>query len=899
MPKLLRLLDLRSQTSKVVEEALKAITMVISQVNCHTFASHIVQSLVQLLIVAPTEALMNSVMEVFCVLIQQLQDNFVMFMPKINSAMQARKIHHHQQYERLSKMLFENRLVPYPVKPIQPTIQAEIVVPDDSYTTDGRLLHKSNLPSLRRAWSTSQKNIKDDWLEWLRGLSSELIAQSPSPALRACTSLATKLQNLGTRLFNPAFVSCWTSLPEQYQTELIEALEYAANSPDTPNEVLQAILNLAEYMERNERPIPITLDKLSHYAVKSKSLAKALHYKEIQWTLDGTESAVEDLIKLNQNLNLNDAAIGILNYVQRTQPNLGERVEWYTRLEQWDEALGAYKQQEIDNGFTNDNTIGQMRCLLHLSDWSTLRLMMSKFWREASQAARVKAANIAINMAWAVGDFENMGEYLSVLSDKSRDKIFCRALMAVHNKDFQSALPLIREARLNAHSELSTALSESYTRGYSTVVYCQMLSELDEIIAYMSMDDYPQKQDMIVKTWSARLNGVQKNIDVWKKLLRLRTMALSPTSDMNSWIQFINMCRHSNQLQVCQQSIEMLVHEEHDNYLRYKAQQEGTAPPLRNIAGHSNRLHYRPYSDDASAKANYPRFDSEEGMQIMEDWLRSYCQPALTYTYLKYKWDKGLHIQAFNMLEDVKHDLSAKIGFDPCHPELFALSLDNTRFEGPSGRNNHLASSGNSSSHAGRTLRGAGWDGSSDLDTVLVNTLARFYFKSGEWLSHLRIEQERAQEVEQQRQQEDAPAPAAATTTATATTTTTTPVSAPGSVANTTPASAIASAGASTTSLLSSNASQLPINEQILEAYRMATVLDSKWYKAWHAWALRHYEDTQAYEREKNSLPQDILKKHIVPLSPGLLQGHPALHDQHHPARHAPLAHRVVQLRRL
>ena len=47
-----------------------------------------------------------------------------------------------------------------------------------------------NPASLRRAWESSQRVTKEDWAEWMRNFSVELLRQSPSPALRACCELA-------------------------------------------------------------------------------------------------------------------------------------------------------------------------------------------------------------------------------------------------------------------------------------------------------------------------------------------------------------------------------------------------------------------------------------------------------------------------------------------------------------------------------------------------------------------------------------------------------------------------------------------------------------------------------------------------------------------------------------
>jgi hypothetical protein len=47
-----------------------------------------------------------------------------------------------------------------------------------------------NQQNLRRAWDVSQCTRAEDWSEWLRRFSVELLRESPSPALRACFALA-------------------------------------------------------------------------------------------------------------------------------------------------------------------------------------------------------------------------------------------------------------------------------------------------------------------------------------------------------------------------------------------------------------------------------------------------------------------------------------------------------------------------------------------------------------------------------------------------------------------------------------------------------------------------------------------------------------------------------------
>lgn len=104
-------------------------------------------------------------------------------------------------------------------------------------------------------------------MEWLRCLSLELLKQSPIPALRSCLPLAQTYPQLPKDLFNAAFVSCWTELPNDKQNNLIHSLEMALEVPDVP-EITQTILNLAEFMEHCDKgPLPLDAHVLGEHAM--------------------------------------------------------------------------------------------------------------------------------------------------------------------------------------------------------------------------------------------------------------------------------------------------------------------------------------------------------------------------------------------------------------------------------------------------------------------------------------------------------------------------------------------------------------------------------------------------------------------------------------------------------
>ena len=85
---------------------------------------------------------------------------------------------------------------------------------------------KLQLPTedLRKAWAVSRRISKDDWLEWYNGLCREFLKVSPSPALRACWTVAQRYTQLAKDLFNASFVSCWSELDAPQQVGLLVLL---------------------------------------------------------------------------------------------------------------------------------------------------------------------------------------------------------------------------------------------------------------------------------------------------------------------------------------------------------------------------------------------------------------------------------------------------------------------------------------------------------------------------------------------------------------------------------------------------------------------------------------------------------------------------------------------------
>ncbi len=58
-------------------------------------------------------------------------------------------------------------------------------------------------------------------------------------------------------LFAAGFVSCWSELDEGMQEQLVRSLEAALASPTIPPDIVTTLLNLAEFMEHDEKALPL------------------------------------------------------------------------------------------------------------------------------------------------------------------------------------------------------------------------------------------------------------------------------------------------------------------------------------------------------------------------------------------------------------------------------------------------------------------------------------------------------------------------------------------------------------------------------------------------------------------------------------------------------------------
>lgn len=572
IPVIVRIFEKPGQPLSIRKVAIETVGKLSRQVNISEFAAKIIHPLSRVL-AGHDNNLKQAALETLCALIFQLGPDYIHFVPTINKILVMHKVPH-ANYALIVSKLQKGEPLPQDLSPSERYADDD---DDQIYTEIATKKLAVNQQHLKNAWEASAKSTKEDWQEWIRRFSVELLRESPQQALRACTPLANIYSPIARTLFNSAFISCWTELYDQYQEELVRAIETAITSPHIPPEILQILLNLAEFMEHDDKALPIDVRTLGMYAAKCHAFAKALHYKELEFNAEQNASAVEALISINNQLQQTDAAFGILRKAQG-YADVEIKETWFEKLQRWEEALTAYQRREREEPSSFEVIMGKMRCLHALGEWDVLSSLAQEKWMQASSENRKNIAALAAAAAWGMGQWELMDTYLSVMKLHSPDRSFFGAILSIHRNQFEDAHAHIKMARDGLDTELSALLGESYTRAYGVVVRVQMLAELEEIITYKQNAQDPLKQERMRHTWSKRLKGCQRNVEVWQRMLKVRALVITPTENMEMYIKFASICRKAQRNGLAEKSLNSLLGS-HGSLMTPEAQEKALKAP--------------------------------------------------------------------------------------------------------------------------------------------------------------------------------------------------------------------------------------------------------------------------------------------------------------------------------
>lgn len=136
---------------------------------------------------------------------------------------------------------------------------------------------------------------------------------------------------------------------------------------------------------------------------------------------------------------------------------------------------------------------------------------------------------------------------------------FYRAILSIHDNNLSQSKKILDKAWDIVDAKLPGLLRESYIRAYPVVIETQQLCDLEEVIHYKNFEETPDKREEILQLWNCRLAGCQPSIDIWEKFFSFRPLLVCPEEDLDTWIQFAELCMKNGQMRLAGDTLETLL----------------------------------------------------------------------------------------------------------------------------------------------------------------------------------------------------------------------------------------------------------------------------------------------------------------------------------------------------
>lgn len=384
------------------------------------------------------------------------------------------------------------------------------------------------------------------WQEWLQEFSLDLLIKSPSIALRLAAGVASRLPPLSKELFNAAFLACWRDSKDRCQGQFMQVLSQILAGRLSSVELVQRILNLAEFIEHDEQELFVDFKTLAALAQKCRSYSKALRYYELAYQHQPSTAIIDALADVCSQLQLEDASVGILEH--------GERVHGTKLRQGWDvnvqrpESLMKFAEAEVKTVLDEEAIYGLLKCKYALEDWQEIHSIANERWPDFSSSLKILTAPIVATSSWMLCKWSDIDHYAKFISPDSTEKGFFKVIAKIHKGDWNVALKCIDSARDSLIVESLSSFHESDSRTYECTLRMQLLAELEEGVRYQQDPDI---RTQIQTLWNERIDLVLQSPDVVGKILRFRS--LFPVGfNLPHWLRYLKICRKQDQVQLGQ-----------------------------------------------------------------------------------------------------------------------------------------------------------------------------------------------------------------------------------------------------------------------------------------------------------------------------------------------------------
>uniref|UniRef100_M4C622 non-specific serine/threonine protein kinase n=1 Tax=Hyaloperonospora arabidopsidis (strain Emoy2) TaxID=559515 RepID=M4C622_HYAAE len=368
-------------------------------------------------------------------------------------------------------------------------------------------------------------------------------------------------------------------------------------------------------MEHDDQPLPIDIRLLGSLADKCHSFAKALHYKELEFNTNPSTDGIQALISINSKLNQPEAARGILKYALEKLAGIEVKASWHEKLLRWDDALATHDRVLQEQPNNVESIFGKMRCLWAIGEWRKLNDHVQETWSkiygesqdlngehaggetllDVPPALKKELCSSGARVAFSLQNWDSIPKYINSDMDATESHLF-KAVVSIRRMELDEAMSSITDCRKEMDPTLRSLISESYARAYlPSVVNLQMLTELEEIVAYLktfacknngeltllsapvlsssvsttasrrkqsisslnfvssaSSTSYGHEKQVALKKlqtiWTRRMLGVERSIEVWQSLMLVRSLVFDPREDVDIWLKYARLCLKSGHI---------------------------------------------------------------------------------------------------------------------------------------------------------------------------------------------------------------------------------------------------------------------------------------------------------------------------------------------------------------
>lgn len=344
--------------------------------------------------------------------------------------------------------------------------------------------------------------------------------------------------------------------------------------------VLQTILNLAEFLEREEELKLFSPATLANVALRCNASAKALYYREKEFDRNRYDN-IDSLISINFDLQQPEAANGLLKLMNNENQNTMKE-DWYLKLHEFSQALNIFEQKGDDLNI--DDILGKLQCYTALSDWEKVSDTVELLWDEelkintnenegSDDFNKNKIAEYASYAAWNLNNWDKFEEFVNHIDDKDPyNKYFFRSVISIQKNKYREAEKCIDKCRELIDPKVKSLMGESYRRAYPCILELQYLKELEEIIEYKKISDESVKKHF-KDLWSFRLEYMAQDVESLQKTLNLRSLVIDISEDTNHYVTLAELCNKKGNPAMCKRILANLKSEIESNASAYPKEQ--------------------------------------------------------------------------------------------------------------------------------------------------------------------------------------------------------------------------------------------------------------------------------------------------------------------------------------